>query len=505
MNSIVTEQSKAPESNPPHFLFAEQNEEVEFQRPALSPWKVLIVDDDADVHLVTKLVLGDFEYCGRGLQFLQAYSAQEAKQIVRQQPDIAVAWVDVVMERDDAGLQLVKWLRHENGNRHLRIILRTGQPGLAPEESVIEDYEINDYRAKTELSSQKLKTSMMAALRSYRDIMMLEQKQLGVEMMLDASVGFDEQHSIQPFTQGLMHQLIALLSRDEAAQALNISGALIYSDLDYRILAGYGLFSARQDDSLSDGELAMVARHNAACLNDTEDNQEAVKEMVCRLTNLAHPLTLFIRANQPITIGNQIRVQQLVKQAAVRLQKLLQTPSAESELGDSLKQYPETLRRMDALLETLAKRLYRDGLYADVLNTNFIEMLGLTAMVHSVEKELKRDDWLLKAHTLNLEMEWQAGLEALGKMAMTPYPNWNGKGLYTTLSGDLIPLEQRLMALVDVFDTLMWVTSFKKIDSTSDVLAFIEQHAGDYFDPQMVPAFVELVKSECHKTNKIVQ
>lgn len=137
-------------------------------------WKVLIVDDDAEVHHVTRLALGDFRFEDKKLEFVSIYSGEEARTLIADHPDTAVILLDVVMEQENAGLDFVRHLRDELGNRLIRIILRTGQPGQAPEERVIADYDINDYRTKTELTAQKLFNSMIVALRSFRDLMQIE-------------------------------------------------------------------------------------------------------------------------------------------------------------------------------------------------------------------------------------------------------------------------------------------------------------------------------------------
>ncbi len=134
-------------------------------------WKILIVDDEEEVHRVTRLVLGDFRFHGKPLLFLSAYSAQEARALLREHPDVALVLLDVVMETEDSGLELVRYIRNELKNRRTRIILRTGQPGQAPEEIIILSYDINDYKEKTELSSRRLLTSVISALRAYRDIL----------------------------------------------------------------------------------------------------------------------------------------------------------------------------------------------------------------------------------------------------------------------------------------------------------------------------------------------
>ena len=137
-------------------------------------WKILVIDDDVSIHQVTHMVLSDFTYENKCLEILDAYSAQEAKSILSSITDIALIFLDVVMETDDAGLELVKYIRNVLQNRFVRIILRTGQPGQAPQKEVIQKYEINEYINKTELTAQKIFTLLIANLRSYSDIMMIE-------------------------------------------------------------------------------------------------------------------------------------------------------------------------------------------------------------------------------------------------------------------------------------------------------------------------------------------
>jgi CheY-like chemotaxis protein len=109
-------------------------------------WRVMIVDDDADVHSTTTFALGSLEVHGRRLAFLHAYSAAEAKALLEREGDIAVVLLDVVMEEADAGLHLVRHIRETLCRHDLRIILRTGQPGYTPEMDAIRGYDINDYR-----------------------------------------------------------------------------------------------------------------------------------------------------------------------------------------------------------------------------------------------------------------------------------------------------------------------------------------------------------------------
>lgn len=141
---------------------------------SLPPWPILVVDDDEQVHQMTQVIMRDLSYQGRPFKCIEATSAAEAAAILDLQPEIPVVLLDVVMETPDAGLRLVRHIREELGNRRIRIILRTGQPGDAPERDVVLAYDINDYKSKAELTAQKMFTAVVGALRAWADITTIE-------------------------------------------------------------------------------------------------------------------------------------------------------------------------------------------------------------------------------------------------------------------------------------------------------------------------------------------
>lgn len=185
--------------------------------PKQAEWKLLIVDDEKDVHKVTKLVLSGFEFAGRKLSLFSAYSAAEAMDFMNKNPDTAVALIDVVMEEEDSGLNLVQFIRENLGNHSVRIILRTGQPGQAPEHEVVLNYDINDYKAKTELTSEKLFTTVISAIRSYRDIMTIEKSKIGLEKIVAATADIFEIQSLKSFLNGILLQFVSILQFEDDA------------------------------------------------------------------------------------------------------------------------------------------------------------------------------------------------------------------------------------------------------------------------------------------------
>lgn len=177
----------------------------------MPPWKVLVVDDEADVHNATRFALSGIVYKDRAIQLMSAYSGKEGLLVMRREADIALVLLDVVMETADAGLRLARQVREELNNQLVRVVLRTGQPGQAPERDVVLQYDINDYKSKTELTGQKLFTTVIASLRAYEGLLMIERSRQGLERILEASTDLYHVRSLREFSSGVLNQITALL------------------------------------------------------------------------------------------------------------------------------------------------------------------------------------------------------------------------------------------------------------------------------------------------------
>ncbi|MBK8971473.1 MAG: EAL domain-containing protein [Hahellaceae bacterium] len=226
-----------------------------------TPWKVLIVDDDDDVHRATFYSLKGTEVLGRRLDFISAFSATEAMRVLKAQPDIAVILLDVVMEDETAGLRLVKTIRQELNLPDVRIVLRTGQPGYAPEEEAIRDYDINDYKAKNELTHTRLLTTITAAIRSFAYIRALAEGRKDLERIVDASADLMSARHVNLFaTQVTRHagNIFALSGDTLVLTTLSDEDDQLAADL--HVVVSSGRFSRYQ--GMLDSEIPEVAiRH----------------------------------------------------------------------------------------------------------------------------------------------------------------------------------------------------------------------------------------------------
>lgn len=177
-----------------------------------SVWRILITDDEQDVHTATTFALRNTRILGRQIEFLHARSARETIEILKKYSDIAVIMLDVVMETPNAGLDLVAVIREELKVTDSRIILRTGQPNQAPEIEVIRDYDINDYKLKSELTQSKLYAALTTAVRSYKQIRMIESGKKGLDMIVRSSAELLSKNGLNAFAQGVIVHLSGLLS-----------------------------------------------------------------------------------------------------------------------------------------------------------------------------------------------------------------------------------------------------------------------------------------------------
>jgi signal transduction histidine kinase len=220
-------------------------------------WTIAVIDDDPAVHEGTRFALYDYALNGQGLRILSAHSAAEGRELLAREPAIAVILLDVVMETDTAGLELVDYIRKELKNETVRIVLRTGQPGQAPERRVIVDYDINDYKAKTELTADKLFTTLTAALRSYQQLQRLEETRRGLEIIIEAATTLFDFRSMQRLAQGVLTQIASLLQ-------VECAGILVVRDSTegaaFSVLAGSGCFDSIVGQGIEDLDAQTVDR-----------------------------------------------------------------------------------------------------------------------------------------------------------------------------------------------------------------------------------------------------
>ncbi|MFS2002188.1 putative bifunctional diguanylate cyclase/phosphodiesterase [Duganella sp. CT11-25] len=261
------EQSKDDQDD---LVFLEEHPAAPATTGARNVWRVMIIDDDEDVHSTTTFALGNLDMQHRPLEFVHAYSAGQARELLKHEPEIAVILLDVVMEQDDAGLHLVRYIRETLKLADVRIILRTGQPGYAPEIDAIRDFDINDYKTKSELTRIKLFTTVTAAIRSYEQIRKINDSRRGLNQIVHASTLLMALHGVQNFAVGVLAQIGELLGQD-ASGVLCVQECPDSGCHELMVMATAGAYrhldnltlTMRSDQRIHDAmELALAQRRN---------------------------------------------------------------------------------------------------------------------------------------------------------------------------------------------------------------------------------------------------
>ncbi|MEQ9327706.1 MAG: hybrid sensor histidine kinase/response regulator [Rhodospirillales bacterium] len=258
-------------------------------------WQILVVDDDESVHQATRFALEDFRFENRRIDVISAYSGEQARQVMAENDSTAVVLLDVVMETEHAGLELVRWIRSERSNDRVRIVLRTGQPGYAPEFEVIRDYDINDYREKSDLNAAKLLTSIYSALRAYRDIVRLEDRTSELRVALDKARSADRSKS--DFIQNMSHEFrtplngIIGLSEMIANEILGPVGNETYREYAWDILSSGRQLHEMVEKVLRFSQISAPEGLNVEPFNLRELINEMLAEAPASETGKARSLT----------------------------------------------------------------------------------------------------------------------------------------------------------------------------------------------------------------------
>ena len=334
-------------------------------------WKIAVIDDDQAVHEGTRFALSDYNLQGATLEILSAYSAAEGRVLMRDNPDIAAVLLDVIMETDVAGLDLVEYIRNDIKNETVRIILRTGQPGQAPERRVIVQYDINDYKAKTELTADKLFTSLTAALRSYQQLERMVQTRRGLEIIIDAASTLYDFKSMQRLAEGVLTQLASLLNVDCAGiLVLRDDGA---AGSEFSVLAGSGCYS-RFIGSTSSKSLDPDLRQMVEAAFTRRKNEFADHRSVLYLrTGSGREVVVLLQAERQLSDTDRALVEIFSSRLSIAFDNVIlyqQLHAANTQLEDRVAQRTRALMQANRRLSAQWLRLQRaNGFKNEILGT----------------------------------------------------------------------------------------------------------------------------------------
>lgn len=494
-------------------IFMEESPEFDAAPPSPRPkWKIIIADDDPEMHFVTRFALTHFEFDGAQLEFLQAYSAIEALSLVAAHPDAAVLLLDVVMESENAGLDIVPRIREGLGNHRIRIVLRTGQPGVAPEAEVIRRYDINDYREKTEMTGLRLSTVLYSCLRAFRDIRSIEASKVGLEKIIEASAALYRLPSVEKFAEGVLEQLDALMHIQQgavyASEPRKSGDSFAASGRDHEdlsVMAATGAFSgsvgkpvrqvlsrdrlAQVREKFADGEIGHVGDRFIGVYHGENSSKLLFAEGFGERSELDRKLLSIFSTNISVGFENlhlRETIEETQREIAYRLSGAVETRSKETA------NHIRRVAQMSAAIGRAYGMSERDAevlLHASPLHD--VGKVGIPDHVLNKPGKHSPEEWeVMKTHAqLGYDLLSGSDQEILqigGLIALEHHERWDGDGYPYRKSGKDISPQGRIVAAIDVFDALGSQRCYKDAWPMERILDLFRAESGRHFDPDIV-------------------
>lgn len=493
------------------FIFSDEPPGPPVTTAAKEPWKIIIADDEAEVHQITEMVLSDYSFDGREIQFYNAYSGDESKKLIQENPDAAIILLDVVMEEDDSGLKVAQFIRRELKNNFVRIILRTGQPGKAPEKKVIMEYDINEYKEKTELTTQKLFTTITSSLRSYRDLRTIDKTRKVLELVIKSSEHIFGHQSLKRFTGGVLNQILNILHLDQSTLYVQTSGFAASKTKDgFQIVAATGEYETFVDQSVD----SVVPENIRNCLEMAIQKKEGlfIEDSYIGYfgTKTGSVNLLYLKG-----CGNLSGLEKdLIRIFASNVSIAFENLYLSQEIINTQKEVIFTLGELvDARTKGMARHVRRVAEFSHRLalkaglSQEEAEILKLASPMHDVGKIGIPDSILNKPGTLD-EAEFEAIkahsdigydilknskreiLRAATIVARQHHERWDGNGYPHGLKGKEIHIFGRITGIADVFDALTHNRVYKIAWEKEDVISYFKEESGKHFDPELVEIFL---------------
>ena len=474
---------------------------------SLPPWDILIVDDEDAVHQVTELVMADFEFDQRRVRFFHCYSGAEARARLQQPGQFALILLDVVMEHENAGLDLVRYIREELGDRHVRIVLRTGQPGQAPQATVLKLYDINDYREKTELTHGKLSNVFYSGLRGYRDLMRLERARQGLRRSIDAITQVCDSDNLRHFCSAVLEQASSLLGH--AGEGVCVSRLSAYAAARQasrlQVLAVTPAYAGLAPQESLEHLPPEVRAAFVRCMAEQADHSGERHYASYVRTREGNESLLYMAFEQAVTEEQRELLGLFAANVALTYEKLLQREEAEATQAAIIAILGEALERRSAASGGHVSRVGAiAALLAEALDmpAGGVRQLRQAAPLHDIGHAGIPDAILNTPGPLDAgqrrqmqthsDIGWrmlgaspQPVLQLAARIAHEHHERWDGAGYPQGLSGAEISLPARITALADFVDAMVSPRCYRPAHTLEQALQAVREGSGSQFDPAL--------------------
>jgi len=472
-------------------IFA-KDDSTSIEKKEQETWKIIIADDEDGVHQITKMVLSDFELFGKKIEFISTFSGEETKRAISENPDTALILLDVVMETDDAGLKVAKYIREELKNNLVRIVLRTGYPGHAPERKVIIDYDINDYKEKTELTSQKLFTTIVAALRSYKDILVIEENRKALERLIESSPKIFELQSLGKFVSAVLSQMISIMNLSRNTIFYSTAGFAATKDLstgDFKILAASGNYLNEIHKSIREALEPSILAFVERALNKKENIYEDGRYIAYFRSKNGAENIIYTETNKELNDLDKNLINLFCNNVSIAFDNLY----LNKEIEDTQKEIIYTLGEVtEGRSIEIGNHIKKVSEYCELLAVKYglpeeeVEIIKVASPIHDIGKIIVPDSILNKPGKLTpeefdiIKQHPMRGYELLSHsdrkilkiaaiIARDHHEKYDGTGYPQGLKGEEIHLYGRIACVADVFDALTSKRVYKDAWPIDDV------------------------------------
>ena len=488
---------------------AEESVETVLKCASGDAWKIVIADDDEEVHSLTRLVLSDYTFEGRSLNFISAFSGKETVKVMREHPDTAMLLLDVVMEKDNAGLETVKVIRDKLDNHFVRIVLRTGQPGQAPEQDVVSAYDINDYKAKTELTAQKLSTTVTSALRSYRDLRTIERNRQGMESVNGLCRDLYRCTRTEDLARQALAGLVDLFHSSGRSEDVSSLFSLRDGEHDV-VLASSGRFEGADGCPLDEIVTVELKERMQNAFREGDESSDEFGYYCLLRSQSGRNVRLIVECPG----GMDVQERDLVGVYMANVRTAYDNILLNRELLETQREMIFTLSEVvESRSKETANHVKRVGRMARRLgelaglDDDDVRLLELAAPLHDIGKIGIPDSVLLKPGPFTPEertvMQSHAAIgrdifrnsnrplfQVAGRISYHHHEKWDGSGYPNNLMGEDIHIHGRIVAIVDVFNALAHERVYKPAMPIQECLEYIKGQSGRHFDPALVDLFL---------------
>ncbi|MDF1880842.1 DUF3369 domain-containing protein, partial [Sulfurimonas sp. MAG313] len=374
-------------------------------------------------------------------------------------------------------------------------------------QEVIRDYDINDYKEKTELTASKLYTSVISSLRAYRDISIIEQNRLGLKAIIESSSDIFQLQSFKNFAQGVLTQLISLIERNVPSFDKNAFSMVKGKD-GYELLASTGMYLNQSVDEILSDKMKVLFEAAIQTKSHVEDGDDHIYYFETK--NGTSSLFYFLGGKVLSDVDKA-----LIDIFSVNVSIAFENIHLNQEIYDTQK---ELIEKLGEVIETrsneTAHHVKRVAQVSYILAKGYglseevALHIKLASPMHDIGKVGIKDNILLKPGKLTpaefeimkthaalgsdiLEGSSRALLQTASIIAKEHHERWDGLGYPDGKAGEDIHIYGRITMVADVFDALVHKRAYKEAWPLEDALKFLEDESGKMFDPRLIKIFFE--------------